>query len=477
MRSTRAATHGTQRLTLVTTCLTVLLVQLDTTVVNVALHAIQASLGASVAILQWLVDAYNVVYASLILTGGTLGDLFGRRRWWAIGVATFCAGSLACAFAPSAPVLVAGRAVAGLGAALALPGSLAVLSVAYPEPGPRARAVSIWAGVNGVAIALGPALGGLLVDRFGWRSIFLVVVPVAAGALLLAGRVRESADRVGRRLDVPGQLLAIAGLGLLAAGAIEGQSRGWLSPPILGCLLGSAVALAAFVAVERGARSPLVPLDVFGNRAFSGALVVAMAMTFGMYGMLFLVPLYLQSALGLSATAAGLSLVPMGVVFAVVSPCAGRLAAAFGPRLLIGGGMGLSALGLATLSRLEGGVAQLLPSLAVIGLALGLQTGPLMAVAVASVPPARAGMASGLVNVGRMLGATLGVAVLGSVFAVASRGGQTGDQLVAGAHVALLVGAAAELVGCVVALSTIGSRALAGTMHTSEMTEARRRYA
>lgn len=372
-----AATTRTQRLTLVTTCLTVLIVQLDTTVVNLALHAIQASLQASVAILQWVIDAYNVVYASLILTGGTLGDLFGRRRWWATGVATFGVGSVICAAAPSAPLLVVGRVVAGVGAALALPGSLAVLSVAYPDAHQRARAVSIWAGINGVAIALGPVLGGILVDSFGWRSIFLVVVPIAALSLVLARWVAESADPRGRHVDLPGQVLANAALGLLAAAAIEGQNLGWASPPIVAGLLGSAITLGAFVAVERRSRGPLVPLDLFARRAFSGSLGVATTMTFGMYGMLFLVPLYLQSVLGMSGTRAGLMLAPLGVVFAIISPLAGRWAASLGPRVLIGSGMGLSALGLALLALLQPGAApMLLPALALTGLALGLQTGP-----------------------------------------------------------------------------------------------------
>jgi EmrB/QacA subfamily drug resistance transporter len=465
-----------QQLTLLGTCLTVLMVQLDTTIVNLALHAIQVGLAASVSLLQWVVDAYNVVYASLILTGGTLRDLFGRRRWWSTGIGIFAAGSVVCGLAPSPLVLVMGRALAGVGAALALPGSLAVLSVAYPEPRPRARAVSIWAGVNGVAIAFGPVLGGLLVDRFGWRSIFLVVVPVALLSLGLARWVAESADPAGRRLDLPGQALAMLGLGLLAAGAIEGQTSGWLSLPIVGCLLGSALALGALVAVERRAASPLVPLDVFGRRAFSGAITVATAMTFGMYGMLFLVPLYLQSVLGNSGTAAGVALVPLGLVFAVVSPLAGRLAASVGPRQLISGGMALSALGLGALAGLDATSRPqlLIGALVVTGLALGLQTGPLMAVAVASTPPGRTGMASGLVNVGRMLGATLGVAILGSIFAAASGGAQTPERFVDGMRPALLVGAAVELAGSVVALLSIGRDALQAE---APQPARRRRYA
>jgi DHA2 family methylenomycin A resistance protein-like MFS transporter len=461
MRTSSMTAH-VQRLTLLATCLAVLMVQIDTTVVNLALHAIQIGLGGGVTVLQWVVDAYNVVYASLILTGGALGDLFGRRRWFSIGIGTFCVGSLACGLAPSPEILIGGRAMAGVGAALALPGSLAVLSVAYPDAGQRARAVSIWAGVNGVAIALGPVLGGVLVDRFGWRSIFFVVVPLAVLTLVLVRWVAESADPTGQRIDLPGQALAIVGLGLLATGAIEGQSRGWLWPPIVACWLGSLLALGAFVAVERRTAYPLVPLEVFGQRAFRGSLGVAAAMTFGMYGMLFLVPLYLQSVLGQTATAAGLLLIPMGLTFALCSVVSGRMSTVVGPRVLIGGGMALSAIGLGALTGLSQASvsAQFVVAMVVVGLALGLQTGPLMAVAVANAPAGRAGMASGLINVARMLGATLGVAVLGSIFAATGHGAQTSQQFMDGMRAALIVGALVEFVGCLVAFGSIGSNAL-----------------
>jgi DHA2 family methylenomycin A resistance protein-like MFS transporter len=460
---TSSTTARMQRLTLIATCLAVLMVQIDTTVVNLALHAIQIGLGGGVTVLQWVVDAYNVVYASLILTGGALGDLFGRRRWFSIGIATFCVGSLVCGLAPAPQILIGGRALAGVGAALALPGSLAVLSVAYPDARQRARAVSIWAGVNGVAIALGPVLGGVLVDRFGWRSIFFVVVPLTLLTLVLTRWLAESADPAGQHLDLPGQALAIVGLGVLATSAIEGQSLGWFSPPIVGCLLGSVLALGAFVAVERRTAYPLVPLNVFGNRALTGSLGVAAAMTFGMYGMLFLVPLFLQSVLNQTATAAGILLIPMGLTFAVSSVVSGRLSStSVGPRLLIGGGMALSALGLTDLSGLSPASVslQFIAAMLMLGLALGLQTGPLMAVAVANAPAGRTGMASGLINVARMLGATLGVAVLGSIFAVTSHGAQTSQQFMDGMRAALVVGALVEFVGCLIALGTIGSNAL-----------------
>jgi MFS transporter, DHA2 family, methylenomycin A resistance protein len=350
-----------------------------------------------------------------------------------------------------------------------------VLSVAYPAAGQRARAVSIWAGVNGVAIALGPVLGGVLVDRFGWRSIFFVVVPLALLTLVLVRWVVESADPTGRHFDLPGQALSMLGLGLLAIGAIEGQSRGWRSPLIVACLVGAVLALAAFVAVERRAAYPLVPLDIFGQQAFTGSLGVAAAMTFGMYGMLFLVPLYLQSVLAQTATAAGLLLIPMGLTFALSSVVSGRLSTSIGPRLLIGVGMALSAVGLGALSGLSRASVspQFIVATLMLGLALGLQTGPLMAVAVANAPAERTGMSSGLINVARMLGATLGVAVLGSIFAASSHGAHTSQQFMDGMYAALVTGALVEFVGCLIALATIGSNAL----RTSPTRLPRRGYA
>ena len=266
------------RTTLAVACLAVLMVQLDTTIVNLGLHAIQASLTSTVAALQWVLDAYNIVYASLILTGGLLGDLFGRRRWFLIGLAIFTAASIVCAVAPSIEILIAARAIAGGGAALALPGSLALLTVAYPDPAEKTKAVSLWAGINGVAIALGPTVGGVLVDNFGWRALFVLVVPVGLLALAVARTgVAESSNPAGRQLDPVGQLLAIAALCLLAFAAIQVQSLGWQSPLILGALLTSAATVAAFIAVERRALNPLVPLGLLGQRSLSGALVVATA--------------------------------------------------------------------------------------------------------------------------------------------------------------------------------------------------------
>lgn len=472
------------RSTLFTTSLVVLLVQFDTTVVNLALHAIQTSLGSGVTLLQGILDAYNVVYASAILTGATLGDLFGRRRMLAIGIGLFTAASLLCGVAPSAGWLIVGRALAGVGAALALPGSLAVLRVGYPDATERARALGIWAGVNGVAVALGPAAGGVLVNALGWRSIFLVAVPLGCLAMFLTlTREQESADPAGRHLDLPGQVLAILGLGCLAASSISGQTLGWLSTPILAGLLVGAGLLTAFVTAEARSATPLLPLEVFRNVALSGSLAVMTAITFGMFGMLLVVPLYLQAALGQSAATAGLALVPMGIAFACVSAGAGRIVGRIGARVPIAGGAALAGLGLLIIAQAGQPTRDLLAivgGMTVVGVALGLLTGPLMAVAVGNVEPERAGLAAGLVNVGRMLGATFGVAVLGGIFGAMTQAGQDPAAFGSGMRAALLVAVGVEWLASILAVLTIhpgAAREPESAAQASEARVQRRRYA
>jgi DHA2 family methylenomycin A resistance protein-like MFS transporter len=440
------------RLTLAAMCLGTFMAILDTSLVNLGLRRIGADLHAEVVVLQWVVDLYNLTYAAFLLTGGTLGDLYGRRRMFLWGTAIFALGSLICAVAPGAAILVLGRGVAGLGAALMLPAALAILNVTYPDAGERTRAIAIWGGMNGLAMAIGPTLGGVLVDSLGWRSLFYGILPVAAATLALAAiYVPESSDPQGRRPDLAGQILAVTALVALS---LEGPVWGWRSPAVLGCFGLAAVGAVAFLLVERRAPSPLVPLQVFGERAFSAAVADAALMTFGIYGLLFVLPLYLQSVRGASAALAGVELLPMSITFFVVSLIAGRIATALGPRLLIGGGMALTGVGILGLSRLatDTGHGVIAIALFAVGVGLGLITGPIANAAVANAPAARSGMSSSLVNVGRMLGATLGVAVLGIWF-----GGQVGQgagdpqRFVLGMHSAFLWGGAAELVGAAIA--------------------------
>jgi MFS transporter, DHA2 family, methylenomycin A resistance protein len=454
----RPRAAGGTTLILLTMSLGVLIAQIDTSVVNLAVKEIGASLNAGVTALQWVVDAYNLVYASLLLTAGTLADLYGRRRIFALGIALFTLGSLVCGLAPNATVLVAGRAVAGLGAALEVPTSLAILAVAYPGAKQRAQALGIWASCNGLAFIIGPTLGGVLVESVGWRSIFLLIIPLCVLALgLTATAVPESSDPKGRSLDVPGQALAVAALGALSLAVIEGPRWGWESFASVAAFAGSALAAVLFVLRQRGADGALVPLPMFRNRVFSASLGIAAAMTFGMYAMLFLTPLYLQASRGDGALLAGVELLPMSVTFVIVSQLSGKIANAYGPRLPMTLGMAMMGLGLFMLALipLDNSLWLVEAALLVIGCGLGLNTAPVNGVAVANVAAARSGTASGLVNTARMVGATLGVAVLGAIFATVAGGSPDAGHVIAGLPAAFIVGGIGEMLGAAAAFAFI----------------------
>lgn len=438
------ATAERRGMTLLTLCLAVLVAQVDTAVVNLATRAIGDYFHAGVGALQWVVDSYNLTYAVLLLTGGLLADLHGRRRIFIAGTAVFTVASLLCALAPSVAVLIAARALAGVGAALLLPASLAIVRVVWRDPVERGRALGIWAACNGVAMAIGPTLGGVLIRHFGWRSIFFVVVPLSVAAMLLAiPAVPESSDPRGRHVDVGAQVTGALALGALAYAAIVFRD----SPAecaLAGCV--AIASLAAFVSIERrhGAAA-LVPLELFRIGAFRGAIAATAGMTFGMYGVLFLLPLYWQGAGRLDSTGAGLALLPMALVFVFVSPWSGPLSERIGSRAVTSGGVALIASGLATIGA-SAGSSSLLGAelgLALTGLGMGIATGPLMTVAVGAVDAARSGTASALVNVARMTGATLGIAVLGTLFTAAHGGA-------AGLRAAMFAGAVVQLTGAAV---------------------------
>ena len=440
---------------LLTMSLGVLIAQIDTSIVNLAVKQIGAEFRAGVNTLQWVVDAYNLVYASLLLTAGTLADLYGRRKIFLLGIALFTVGSLICGLAPNAATLITGRAIAGVGAALEIPTSLAILTVAYPDTKARTRALGVWASCNGLAFIIGPTVGGVLVDAVGWRSIFLLIIPLCALALVLTmTSVPESKDPKDRRLDLPGQALAVTSLGALSLAVIEGPHWGWLSTASVAAFVISIVAAIWFLRRQANVDGALVPLPMLRNDVFSACLAVAAAMTFGMYAMLFLTPLYLQSTRGLSALNAGLALLPMSVAFVVVSQFSGRIANALGPRIPMTAGMALMSIGLFMLALipLNDSLVLIEAALLIIGCGLGLNTGPVNAVAVANVPAARSGTASGLVNTARMVGATLGIAVLGAVFAMFAG---TGGNIVAGLAPAYIGGGIAEMIGAVAAFRYI----------------------
>lgn len=426
-------------------CLGVLVAQVDTSVVNLATHSIGATFQAGVTPLQWMLDGYNLVYAVLLLSGGLVADLYGRRRAFAIGAAVLVTGSLVCAAAPNISVLIAARAFTGVGAALLLPSSLAILRMVWPEPAARGRALGIWASCNGLAFATGPTIGGLLIESFGWRSVFLLVVPLASAALLLAWlAVPESADPKGRHFDLPGQILGALTLGSLALAAVIGHDGGW---QWIAALLLAGLALPLFLWVEhRRGSAALVPLDLFRVRAFSAAMAATASMTFGMYGVTFLLPLVWQANADLSPREAGLSLMPTALVFFLVSTQSGRLAQYLGARAMVAGGTALIGCGLLVFASTEAGSPVLLAQFGLLltGIGMGLNTGPLHGIAVGSVAKERSGTASALINVARMTGATLGVALLGTVFGLLHGGA-------AGFSTAMLIGGLVQLCGAVIA--------------------------
>lgn len=451
---------GNTTLVLLTTSLGVLIAQVDTSVVNLALKPIDAELHAGVTALQWVVDGYNIVYASLLLTAGTLADLYGRRRIFALGIALFCLGSLVCGLAPNVAALVSGRVIAGLGAALEVPTSLAILAVAFPDSRRRTWALGVWASCNGLAFIIGPTFGGILVDVAGWRSVFLLIIPLSILALALTlTSIPESKEPDGRRLDLPGQTLAIMALGALSLAVIEGPRWGWTSLPGLLSVATSIATGVLFVRRQAGQDGALVPLPMFENSVFSASLVVAGCMTFGMYAMLFLTPLYLQIARGNSALVAGLELLPMSIAFVVVSQLSGKIANALGPRIPMTSGMTLMGIGLLLLALIPFADSLVLieGALLVIGCGLGLNTGPVNSVAVTNASATRAGTASGLVNTARMVGATLGVAAIGALVALF---GREGSGIVGGLSPAFIAGAAAEFLGALVALVFIRGNSL-----------------
>ena len=451
-KASRQPTGNRRWLTLLTLCTAVLIAQIDTSVVNLAVRPIGAYFHASVAALQWIVDSYNLLYAVLLLTGGLLADLYGRRLIFMAGAGLFTAASLLSAAAPSVAVLIGGRALAGIGAGLLLPASLAIIRVAWPDKRTRGHALGLWAACNGVALAIGPTLGGVLLDRFGWRSIFLVVVPLGLAALLLARpAIPETADPQNRRFDAPAQLLGALALGGLALAAIESQTATWIA--VLAFAI-AAVAFVFFIKIERqrGATA-LVPLDLFRAQQFRGAITATAGMTFGMYGVLFLLPLLWQSSGRLGPVGAGIALMPSALAFVVVSPFSGFLTGKFGSRLLTSGGVAVIGVGLLTI----GATAASAPiigaeiGLGLTGLGMGLATGPLMDAAVSAVPAARSGTAAALINVARMAGATIGVAVLGAIFAVLEGGA-------AGLRLAMLLGGLTQLAAAATAWTAMRRR-------------------
>jgi EmrB/QacA subfamily drug resistance transporter len=403
--------------------MSLLIISLDVTIVNIALPAISDDLDAPVSGLQWIIDAYTLVLASLLVLAGSTGDRIGRRRVFQAGLALFTIGSLLCSVAPSLETLILFRMVQAAGGSMLNPVAMSIITNTFTEPRERARAIGVWGAVTGFSMALGPLAGGVLVHTLGWRSIFWINVPVGIAAFLLAWRfVPESRAEHPRRLDPVGQLLVLTLLASLTFGIIEGPAAGWFSPLIIGCFVLAAAALAGLLWWEPRRAEPLIELRFFRSPPFSGATLVAVCAFASLGGFLFLNTLYLQEVRGLSALQSGLYTLPMAVMTIVASPLSGRLVGSRGTRRplhIAGTAMALGVLPL-TWAGPDTPAWQLFAGYLLFGFGFGMVNTPITNTAVSGMPRARAGVAAAIASTSRQVGTALGVAVIGAVIASGS---------------------------------------------------------
>ncbi len=432
-------------------CMSLFIVGIDATIVNVALPSIQRELHASVSGLQWTVDAYTIVVASFLMLSGSTGDRIGRRRTFQAGLALFTLGSLACSLAPGLGWLVAFRMLQALGGSMLNPVAMSIVTNTFTDPAERARAIGIWGAVFGISMALGPIAGGALVASVGWRGIFWVNIPVGIAAIILTALfVPESRAPRARRVDPVGQALVIVLLASITYAIIEGPAAGWTAPRILGCFGLAAVALLSLIGYEPRRDEPLLDLRFFRSAPFSGATVIAVCAFAALGGFLFLNTLYLQDARGFSALHAGLYTLPMAAMTVLLAPLAGRIVAVRGPRLpLIAAGLATTAGGI-MLTRLSADTSfgYLVVSYVVFGIGGGLVNAPITNTAVSGMPRSQAGVAAGIASTSRQVGSALGVAVAGSAVLSALHGSlragfvdasRVGWWIIAGCGVAILI--------------------------------------
>ncbi len=413
---------------LLISCMSLLIVGLDVTAVNVALPSIGRELDTDIAGLQWTVSAYTVVMASLLMLAGSTADRLGRRRIFVTGLAVFSAASLLCSLAASVELLVAFRVLQGVGASMMNPVAMSIIANTFTDPRERAQAVGVWGAVFGISMALGPIVGGAFVSSLGWQSIFWINIPVGLAAMLLTLRfIPESRAPRARRFDPVGQLLVIALLSTLTYGIIEAPSQGWSSPATLAVLSASGAALLGLLVYEPRREEPLVDLRFFRSTPFASSVVISLAAFAAFGGFLFLNTLYLQDVRGLSPVQTGLAILPMALMTIVMSPISGRVVGRRGPRLplLISGTASVIACAMLTGIDAETPFAWLLAAYAIFGIGFGLVNAPITNAAVSGMPRAQAGVASAIATTSRQIGQTLGVAVVGAI--VASHAGGSVD--------------------------------------------------
>ena len=469
MRARILAPENRKWLTLAAVAFGLFMIMLDNTIVNVALPSIQRELGSTVSQLEWIVNGYALTFAVLILTGGKLADMVGRRRIFIVGLAVFTASSLACGLAGNEQVLISARVVQGAGAALMNPATLSIIIATFP-PRQRGMAIGIWAGVSASALAIGPLIGGVITQHIGWSWIFFINVPVGLLGIIVARlAITESRDTSHeQRLDLPGLLTSALALFALTYGLIEANNYGWTSLRIMSLFGVAAIALVAFVALELRQRLPMLDLSLFRNPTFAGANATMMLVALAMFGVFFFVSLYMQNILGYSATQAGATFLPMTLLIVLIAPVAGRLSDRIGSRWLMGSGMTLLALSLLVFARLDETSTfwNILPGGLLGGIGMGLTMTPTTAAGMGSVPMDKAGVGAAVMNSMRQVGGALGLAVMGAIVAsqvnVASTSPRFPAQFVAGYQRGLEVAAAIAFAAAILAVLTVRRHADAG---------------
>ncbi|GAA3935556.1 MFS transporter [Streptomyces gulbargensis] len=452
--------HARPGLTLFAACLGFVVVILDVSVVNVATKALAEDFGDSLSGLEWVINGYTLTFAAFLLTAGSLGDRFDPKRIFIAGFGLFALTSLACGAAPSLVTLIVARIVQGVGAAMIVPSSLSLVNTNFPDAAGRTRAVSLWAAAGGLALALGPVVGGVLVDSLGWRSIFYVNVPIAAVGILLvrayalpATRTPAAGAPARRSLDLPGQILAVLALGALTGAIVEANSQGWTSPLVLSCAAVFLLSLAAFLAVERRSADPMLPLHLFRRRAFSSTSLIGVLLNFSFYGLIFVFSLYFQQVWAYSPLGAGLAFLPMTAAIMAANLACGPLVKRYGARAVLLTGNTLAAVGyLATVPFVDSpSYPVMIVQFVVAGFGIGLVVPSMTNAMLGAVDPANAGIASGVLNASRQLGGLIGVAVMGLLVGQASAG-----HFLSGLRAALVWAVVALAAGAV--LSATGIR-------------------
>jgi EmrB/QacA subfamily drug resistance transporter len=448
-----------KRWTLVVACAATAMLMLDIAVVNTALSRIAEDLDTGLAGLQWVVDAYTLALAAVVLTAGSLADRFGRRRLFTIGLSVFTVASAACAAATDIVFLDVARAVQGVGAAVMFAVSLALLAQAFPGARERPGALAAYGATIGGTFAVGPLVGGALTSAMDWQWIFLINIPIGVACLWITRvSVSESRDPRAPRVDWLGQTALSAGLFLLVLGLLRGNEQGWASTPIVAELAGAAALIVAFLVIEARVAQPMLPLRLFRNPSFTGAQIAATAISATFFASFLYMTLYMQHVLGLSAVETGLAYLPATIVIFFVSGATHTLTERVSPRLMIAGGLGLVALGMALFTMADVGSSwtAMLPGELVAGVGCGLFNPALTAVALGSAPLEQSGLAVGVNDTFRQAGIAVGVAALGALIpAEAALGGGSAVAYVDGLHDALWVGVAVAAVGAVAAAALI----------------------